>query len=78
MDGFIGGIILGEIGSFIKWCFYNLVALLTKKNALISYKGFKSRKEKVNDYDAIFLGFSDLFVGILFIALILILIYFFY
>jgi hypothetical protein len=77
MNGFIGGVIIKGIGTFIKWCFFSFVTLFTNKD-FISYNRFTEQKEKVNDYDAIFLGASDSFVGLIFCSLVLILIYYFY
>ena len=77
MDGFIGGVLVQAIGAFIKWCFYSLYKVIFKKEP-ISFQDYRKRNENVNDYDAIFLRASDMFVGLVFCALILLLIYFYY
>ncbi len=77
MSGFIGGVLIEVIGAFIKWSFFNIIAVFTNKK-YISYKNYTAQKESVDDYELISVRGSDFFVGLIFCALVIVLIHFFY
>ncbi len=77
MGGFIGGILIEVIGAIIKWSFFNLFTVFTNKKP-ISYKNYTAQKESVDDYELISVRGSDFFIGLIFCALVLVLIHFFY
>lgn len=77
MDGFIGGVLIRLVGSFIKWCFYTTYKVVLKKEPT-TFQDYRNRNNKLDDYEAVMLGGSDFFVGLLFCVVVLILIYHFY
>lgn len=66
MDEILGSFILEYIGAFIKWVYYSIKNWLIGEKH-ISFSTIYSGKESDEFHNQVFLGVSNIFVGLFFI-----------